>query len=109
MDNSLIIAFLKYLNYYNINFINEKNNFIINELKLLLNNNIELFDDIPKLITHIQQSDKYYCFINTINYKIKRAIELSKFITSGDINDFYLALSNTELSSLKLLTNNLCH
>ena len=45
-----------------------------------------------------EETNEYKNFINSINYRIKRAFELSTYVSSNNIEGFYNSLTFDELN-----------
>lgn len=97
-----IINALKKLNYYNLNYTVEQNKFIIFHLKNTLNDNkyFNNINDISLMLNKLKNSEQYSKHYNLFLHKIKRATQLSKFITEPNLHEFYSNLDIDELAYL---------
>lgn len=100
-----ITSCLNKLGYMNINVPEEAKSFLINlttkNLKMSLMNNWDSSlknMTIDNYIETLKDTDEYKNFINTLNMKIKRAFELSRFVSSTNNEDFYNSLTFDELN-----------
>ena len=103
-----IINYIKKLNYYNINSIEENKEYIITKLVQLISeklyqdweSNIKIHS-INKLIEIIKNTQEYKDFVQNLNYKINRAFILSKFLKPEENTfNFYNALTLDELNKI---------
>jgi hypothetical protein len=103
-----IMSYIKKLNYYNINSIEENKEYIITKLVQLVSE--ELYKDwesnikihsINELIEVIKNTQEYKDFVLNLNYKINRAFILSKFLKPEENTfNFYNALTLDELNKI---------
>lgn len=98
-SNDQIVNSLKKLGYYNIDQNNECNNYISNSV-LLKNKNLDKSKTINELFDEFKQTSDYKNFVNNVNTRIGRALVLSSFINSGNLINFYDALTLEELNYL---------
>jgi hypothetical protein len=99
-----ITACLNKLGYMNINILEETKIFLIN--LATTNLKISLMNDWDSSLKHmtienymdtLKETNEYKNFINSINYRIKRAFELSTFVSSANNEGFYNSLTLDEL------------
>jgi hypothetical protein len=103
-----IINCLKKLNYYTIDLHLEQKKFILNFLNNILSYELTKNWDsniknksINELIEYIKNTSDYQRFDYNLNYRIGRAINLSKYIsTQNSTFNFYNDLSIDELTQL---------
>ena len=105
LDSSTqITTCLNKLGYMNINILDETKNFLLN--LTMTNLKISLMNDWDSSLKHmtienymdtLKETNEYKHFINSINYRIKRAFELSTFVSSANNEGFYNSLTLDEL------------
>lgn len=100
-----ITSCLNKLGYMNINVLEEAKSFLIDlttkNLKMSLMNNWESSlknMTIDNYMDTLKETNEYKNFINSINYRIKRAFELSTYVSSNNIEGFYNSLTFDELN-----------
>ena len=98
-DNDQIINSLKKLGYYNIDQNNECNNYISNSV-ISKNKNHDKTKTLNELFDEFKETTEYKNFLHNINIRIGRALVLSSFINTGNIINFYNALTLEELNYL---------
>jgi hypothetical protein len=103
LNMNTIIKNLRKLGYYNINRGFEEECFLRSKLIIWIKNNsytqyinMSFYD----VITIIKNTDEYNAFINRLNHRIERAMNLSVFINTNDLYDFYSSLTMEELNTL---------
>ena len=107
IPNEQILNSLQKLGYYNVNFIDESKNFIIDnvckKIKMDLTNNWEAsvkYEQLYNIMEEFKETDTFKSFVNKLNFRLGRALELSKFINSDNNEQFYNALTLEELNYL---------
>ena len=107
IPNEQILNSLQKLGYYNVNFIDESKNFIIDnvckKIKMDLTNNWESsvkYEQLHSSIEEFKETDTFKNFVNKLNSRLSRALLLSKFISSNDNEKFYNSLTLEELNYL---------
>ena len=103
--NEQIVSCMNKLGYVNINFPEETKKFLIEltmtELKLALLNNWESgvkYVTVEEYMEQMKATDDYKNFIKQMNYRLKRACELTSFLNSNDNEYFYNSLTLEELA-----------
>lgn len=96
---------LNKLGYMNINILDETKNFLLN--LTMTNLKISLMNDwdsslkrmsIENYMDTLKDTDEHRNFIISINHRIKRAFELSNFVSSTNNEGFYNSLTLNELN-----------
>lgn len=95
IPNEQILYSLSKLGYYNINVQYQINKFLNNKLFHLPLDTSKTIDEIYQ---EIMKTDEYTIFWNNLNKSIGRAMCLSKYINSSDIEGFYNDLTIDELN-----------
>lgn len=97
-----IMNALKKLNYYNLNSTIDSKKFIIHHLRLYLNDDIcfSNINDIAFMLQKLKHSELYTKHCNYFLHKIKRAMQLSKFLAEPNLHEFYSNLDTDELAYL---------
>ena len=107
IPNEQILHSLQKLGYYNVNFVDESKNFIIDnvckKIKMDLTNNWDAMiknEQLFNIIEEFKETNTFKDFLNKLNFRLGRAVVLSKFINSNDNEKFYNALTLEELSHI---------
>lgn len=105
IPNEQILHSLQKLGYYNVNFVDESKNFIIDnvckKIKMDLTNNWDAMiknEQLSNIMEEFKETNTFKDFLNKLNCRLGRAVVLSKFINSNDNEKFYNALTLEELS-----------
>lgn len=103
--NEQIVSCMNKLGYVNINFPYETRKFLIENsiknMKLAIMNNWESpvkYMSLDQFMESMKETDEYKNYLNQMNYRLKRACELTSFLNSDDNEAFYNSLTLDELS-----------
>ena len=102
-NSNMIVNYLRKLGYYNINSNTEEETYIrgkiITWIKTSSYSNL-LNTNFSNEVSEIRASQDFALFTNRLNLRLERSAQLSHYIDTNDIYDFYSALTLEELNTI---------